>query len=279
MTDAPGSPSDPHATPHATPAPVSGVVEPSELATAAEAGPRQFRQHRFTPPPGAAELLVVRHGESAPAFEGEAFPLMDGHGDPPLAEEGHEQAERVADRLVASGERIAAIYVTSLQRTHQTAAPLAERLGLTPRVERDLREVFLGEWEGGELRRKVIDADPIAVAMFELGRWDVIPGAEPDDDFRDRVRAGIERIAAAHPDEVVMVVVHGGVIGQIMNIATGSTGFAFTGADNASITHLVVAADRWIVRCYNDTGHLRDRFSTAGEAPPVTGIRPGGVTF
>lgn len=281
MTDAPGTPSDPHsdASTGATSAPASGVVEPSELATAQEAGPRQFRQHRFTPPPGAAELLVVRHGESAPMREGEAFPLMDGHGDPPLADEGREQAERVADRLVASGEQVAAIYVTTLQRTHQTAAPLAERLGLTPRVEPDLREVFLGEWEGGELRRKVIDADPIAVAMFEQGRWDVIPGAEPEDDFRERVRAGIERIAAAHPDEVVMVVVHGGVIGQIMNIATGSTGFAFTGADNASITQVVVSGDRWIVRCYNDTAHLRDRFSTAGEAPPVTGIRPGGVTF
>ena len=67
-------------------------VEPAELA----AEPRQFRQHRFAPPPGACEILLVRHGESAPAVEGEAFPLMDGHGDPPLADEGHEQALCVA---------------------------------------------------------------------------------------------------------------------------------------------------------------------------------------
>lgn len=252
-----------------------GPVEPAELA----AEPRQFRQHRFAPPPGACEILLVRHGESAPALEGEAFPLMDGHGDPPLADEGHEQALCVRDRLVASGEQVAAIYVTSLQRTHQTAAPLAERLGLTPVVERDLREVFLGEWEGGEMRRRVIDGDPIAVRMFEEGRWDVIPGAEPDADFRERVRTSLERIAAAHPDELVVVVVHGGVIGQVMNIATGSTGFAFTGSDNASISHLVLADGRWIVRCFNDTSHLRSRFSTAGEAPPLTGIRPSGVTF
>jgi probable phosphoglycerate mutase len=252
-----------------------GPVEPAELATE----PRQFRQHRFAPPPGACEVLLVRHGESAPALEGEAFPLMDGHGDPPLAAEGHDQAVRVADRLVAGGERIAAIYVTTLQRTHQTAAPLAERLAMTPRVERDLREVFLGDWEGGEMRRRVIDGDPIAVRMFEEGRWDVIPGAEPDAEMRERVRAAIERIAAAHPDELVVVVVHGGVIGQVMNIATGSTGFAFTGSDNASISHLVIADGRWIVRGFNDTSHLRTTFSTAGEAPPLTGIRPSGVTF
>ena len=90
---------------------------------------------------------------------------------------------------IASGERIAAIYVTTLRRTQQTAAPLAERLGLEPQVEPDLREVFLGEWEGGELRRRVIDQDPLAIAMFETGRWDIIPGAEPDDEFRGRVRA------------------------------------------------------------------------------------------
>jgi probable phosphoglycerate mutase len=257
----------------------TGVAEPSEVATAPEAGPRQFRQHRFVPPPGACEILVVRHGESEPMVEGRPLPLKDGHGDPALADEGLEQADRIADRIVASGERVAAIYVTTLCRTHQTAAPTAARLGIEPSVEPDLREVFLGEWEGGELRRRVIDADPIAVAMYQQGRWDVIPGAETEDALRARVRAGIDRIAAAHPDELVMVVVHGGVIGTIMNLATGSTGFAFTGADNASISHLVVTPDRWIVRCYNDTTHLRERFSTIDEPPPATGIRPSGITF
>lgn len=211
--------------------------------------------------------------------EGEPFALMGGHADPALAPEGEEQAERVADRLIASGERIAAIYVSTLQRTHQTAAPLASRLGLTSRVEPDLREVFLGDWEGGELRRRVIDGDPVARSMFEQGRWDVIPGAEPDADMRARVRGAIGRIAAAHPDELVVAVAHGGVIGHVMNIATGAVGFGFTGADNASISHLVVADGRWIVRCFNDTTHLRATFSTAGEAPPLTGIRPAGVTF
>lgn len=221
----------------------------------------------------------MRHGESEPHVEGEAFPLVDGHGDPALAPEGHAQAALTAERLVTSGERIAAIYVTTLRRTHETAAPLAARLGLEPRVAADLREVFLGEWEGGELRRRVIDGDARAKSMFEVGRWDVIPGGEPDDEFRERVRRGIEQIAADHRDELVVAVVHGGVIGQALNLAAGSTGFAFTGADNASISHIVVTPDRWVVRCFNDTSHLGSTFSAANEPPPATGIRPSGLTF
>ena len=75
-------------------------------------------------------------------------------------------------------EPIAAIYVTTLQRTHQTAAPLAKRLGLAPIEIPDLREVLLGEWEEGELRRRAANRDPIFEQIFVQERWDVIPGAE-----------------------------------------------------------------------------------------------------
>ncbi|MET0663856.1 MAG: histidine phosphatase family protein [Ilumatobacteraceae bacterium] len=229
--------------------------------------PRSFPQPRFQPPPGACELLLLRHGESAPHVDGEDFPLVDGHGDPPLSPEGREQAERAAARLIATGERIAAVYVTTLQRTAQTAAPLLAALGQEAIVEPELREVFLGEWEGGEFRKRFADGDPIAVRMVTEQRWDVIPGAEPDEEFSARVRRGIERIAREHPDELVVAVVHGGVIGQVIGEASGARGFAFGGADNASLSHIVVTPERWIVRCFNDTTHLRARFSTAPEPP------------
>lgn len=193
--------------------------------------------------------------------EGRPFDLVDGHGDPHLHPDGVHQAELVADRLVVTNEQIAAIYVTKLTRTHQTAAPLARRLGIEPVVDPDLHEVFLGDWEGGEFRRRVADGDPVAVRMYAEQRWDVIPNGEPARAFEERVRRGIERIAAAHPDELVVAVVHGGVIGQAMNIASGASGFVFNGAANASITHLVVEPGRWVVRCFNDTGHLWPTFS------------------
>lgn len=207
----------------------------------------------------------MRHGESSPLTEGGTFPLVGGHSDPPLAPDGRIQAERVADRLIATGERVAAIYVSTLMRTHQTAAPLARRLGLKPIVEADLREVFLGDWEGGVFRHKVADEDPIAVQLFRTGRWDVIPNGEPAADFEARVRAAIERIAAAHRDELAVAVAHGGVIGQVVNIIAGTTGFEFGGVDNASISHIVVDGDEWRLRCFNDTSHLSPRFSTAPE--------------
>lgn len=206
--------------------------------------------------------------------EGQSFDLVDGHGDPHLHPDGVDQADRMAERLVSTAEAIAAIYVTKLTRTQQTAAPLAARLGIEPVVDPDLHEVFLGDWEGGEFRRRVADGDPIALRMYEEQRWDVIPNGEPADVFRGRVQRGIGRIAAAHSDELVVAVVHGGVIGQVMNIASGSDGFVFNGAANASITHLVVEPTRWVVRCYNDTAHLWPTFG----AEPSTGTVGSGFS-
>jgi 2,3-bisphosphoglycerate-dependent phosphoglycerate mutase len=225
--------------------------------------PAEYRQFRFALPPGATEILLVRHGESAPAREGHSFPLVDGHGDPPLAPEGEREAELVGDRLAV--EPLDAVYVTTLRRTQQTAAPLAKRLGLTPRVEPDLREVLLGEWEGGLFRIRVAQRHEYAVRMWETQRWDAIPGAESTEDLAARVRAAIGRIASAHPDGRVAAFTHGGVIGQIVSMATGSEPFAFVDADNASITQLVVTDDRWIIRRFNDTAHLHPAFTIRPE--------------
>jgi 2,3-bisphosphoglycerate-dependent phosphoglycerate mutase len=214
----------------------------------------EYRQYRFVPPPGAADLLVVRHGESAPAREDSPAERADGHADPGLDPVGESQARRLADRI--AHEPVDALYVTTLRRTAQTAAPLAERLGLTPVVEADLREVYLGDWEGAAFRRHTSESHPTAVRMFNEQRWDVIPGAETTAHFETRIRRGISRIAARHPNQRVVLVVHGGVIGMMMAIATGAQNFAFVGSDNASISELVVLGDQWIVRRFNDTAHL-----------------------
>lgn len=213
-------------------------------------------------PPGACEIIFVRHGESQPADPDVPFAMVDGHGDPPLHEpDGVEQARLACERLLASGEDFAAVYVTTLQRTRQTARVLLEALDVEPIVEPDLREVHLGDWEGGLFRKKVAEGDPVALRMMEEQRWDVIPGAEATEAFAGRVRAAVGRIAEAHPDRTVAVFTHGGVIGQVMSEATGARGFAFSGSDNCGITHVVVAGDRWIVRTWNDTGHLTPRFT------------------
>jgi len=217
--------------------------------------PTAFRQQRFQVPAGATDLLLVRHGASEAYIDGGApFSLVGGHGDPPLSPDGVEQAELVGARLAALG--VAAIYVSTLRRTAQTAAPLARKLGLTPRVDPDLREVFLGEWEGGLFRKMVADGHPLAQQMSAEQRWDVIPGAESLADLDVRVRAVIERIVAAHPGERVVAVSHGGIIGHALYLASACRPFAFLGAENASISRLVITPDRWMVRGFNDTAHL-----------------------
>lgn len=218
-----------------------------------------YRQYRFTPPPGATELLLIRHGESEPAIPDRPFPVTDGRADPELAPEGVEQAQSVASRL--AGQHIDAIYVTSLRRTAQTAEPLARRLGLVPKVERQLREVGLGEWEGGMYRQRMAENGPMVQLMLAEERWDVIPGAEPAQEFADRVRDAIQRLAAAHPGQRLAVFTHGGVIGQILARASGSRLFAFIGADNGSVSRLVVHDNQWVVRGFNDTAHLDPEFS------------------
>jgi 2,3-bisphosphoglycerate-dependent phosphoglycerate mutase len=216
--------------------------------------PRSFSQRPYAPPPGSTELFLIRHGASAESVEGETFELVEGQGDPPLSEVGRRQAEQLALRLTR--EPFDGLYVSTLCRTAQTAAPLVERTGLTPVVDADLREVFLGEWEGGLFRQKAVDRDPVFQQMMNEQRWNLVPGAESRAVFGGRLRAAVERIVAAHPGGRVLVFSHGAAIGELLAQASGAEPFAFLNVDNASISKLVVAPERWIVRGFNDTTHL-----------------------
>jgi probable phosphoglycerate mutase len=239
-----------------------------DAETEAGAAPREYRQSRFRRPPGSTELVLVRHGESAAMVHGRPFPLVDGHGDPDLAPEGRAQAELIADRLV--GHPIDAIYVTSLRRTVQTAAPLAARLRIEPQVERDLREVNLGEWEGELYRQHMAEGHPIALQLMREQRWDAIPGAESAASISARVRGALDRIVAAHAGQCVAIFSHGGIICEMLvQVTEAARPFAFIGASNASISQVVVIGERWILRRFNDTSHLPGDLDR--EPDPITG--------
>ena len=124
-------------------------------------------------------------------------------------------------RCGSAQEPFDGIYVSTLQRTAQTAAPLVARCGITPVVDADLREVFLGEWEGGLLRQKAVDRDPVFEQVMREQRWDVVPGAESREVFGGRLRRAVERIADAHPGGRVVVFSHGAAIGEILAQASG----------------------------------------------------------
>lgn len=214
----------------------------------------EARQHRFSPPEGACDILLIRHGETQAAKRGEMFPMVDGQGDPALRPEGEIQALAVCERL--KSEPIAAIYVTTMQRTHQTAGPLAAALGMTPKVEPDLREVFLGDWDGGEYRFRAAENDPAIMRAREKECWGELPGAETFAALQARVVRGLHRIAQAHANELVAVVVHGGVVGAALAHVAGSRNFGFNGADNGSISRVVIGPEGMILRGFNDVAHL-----------------------
>jgi 2,3-bisphosphoglycerate-dependent phosphoglycerate mutase len=117
----------------------------------------EIRQLRFAAPPGACRLLLLRHGETTPVRNGVAVPLLEGQSNPDLDPVGVDEARRAADRLAA--EDVAAIYVTPLVRTHQTAAPLAERLGLELVVEPRLID-------NGSISEIVVSGDEWALRRF-----------------------------------------------------------------------------------------------------------------
>src|SRR3954469_20603677 len=173
----------------------------------------RYPQRRFVPPPGSTQVILIRHGASAHAVPGQPFDLLDGHADPPLSPEGEEQAIAGARRL--DTESLPGISTTPLQRTLQPAQPLITATGLEPVVVPELREVLLGDWEGGELRIRASQGDPLFARIIAEERWDVIPGAEPMEDLADRVARGVQAmVQATGPDALAAAVLHGGVIGE-----------------------------------------------------------------
>ena len=181
--------------------------------------------------------------------------MFAGQGNPALDPIGVEQARRTAEALCHPGQRpIDAIYTSTLVRTQQTAEPLAERLGLTPIALADLREVYVGELEGGLLREAGAAGDPVVKAAMLLERWDTIPGAEAEEAFSERLARGLATAVEGRRDQRVALVVHGGVIARMLADLTGASNFAFKGAENGSVSEFVLLADgrRWL-RSYNVT--------------------------
>lgn len=212
-------------------------------------------QRPFQLPAGATEVVLIRHGSAWHSTPEQPIDLINGHSDPELTELGRRQAQAVAQRL--GDTRPAAVFVTPLRRTQETARPLAQRLGVEPVILAELREVYLGDWEG-QLSDRVARDCTVTQNVFALERWDVIPNAEPMGEFSARVTRGMERLVdAAGPDRTALAVVHGGVIAEACSQATGSRAFAFLYAENGSLTRLIrLPSRRWELIAFNDTAHL-----------------------
>ena len=197
------------------------------------------------------EVLLIRHGRSADVVPG----TPESH-DPPLHVVGHEQAAKLAERLAR--KQLSAIYSSHLARAVQTATPLADARGLTLEIHQDLEEIRLGDWGGGEFRRRAAVNDPEWVAWSKTGRWDGIPGAESDNDLRVRFATVVDAAAARHAGTTIAVVAHGGAINAYIAHVLGVHRTMIFTVENTSITAVRIGPGGPTLITMNDCNHLYD---------------------
>ncbi|WP_034852306.1 histidine phosphatase family protein [Inquilinus limosus] len=167
-----------------------------------------------------AEFYLIRHCRAAGQ-----------EPDAPLTDEGREQAYRLSDRL--SALPIARIVSSPFLRARDSAAPLAERLGLSVAIDARLAERVLAaepaeDWRD-RLRRSF--ADP-ALA------W---PGGESG---AAATRRGLAALmdAAAGAEGTVGIVTHGNLLALLLQSFDGRDGFAAWAAlSNPDVFHIDIA--------------------------------------
>jgi broad specificity phosphatase PhoE len=122
----------------------------------------------------------------------------------------------------------------------------------------ELREIFLGEWEGLQTE-ELTQRYPEAWARWaEEPSWDLIPGGESGAGFEARVASAMDSLIARHEHADAVVVTHGGVIQIALHRIIGrpSRGLFPFRISNASITVISKRDGHLIIDRVNDTGHL-----------------------
>jgi len=213
--------------------------------------PEGFRQRGL--PPTETRLLLIRHGESYANLLGLAGgPLGDGG----LTDLGRAQAAALARRLAATKElsRASAFYTSTLPRAIETGAIVFPAINpdLVAVADESLSELGVGEADGlswAEISQRYLAPN-----------WDVdpslknVPGGESLLEFFTRCVGAMERIVARHPRELVVLVVHGGLIEQAMKLYQGLSGGVRLQPriENCSMTEIEFASNHRRLLRYND---------------------------
>ncbi len=134
-------------------------------------------------------------------------------------------AQRLADwsaPTAASGgkTKIAAVYASPLERTRQTAAPIASALGLRVKVDRGLLECDFGEWTGAELKKLMKLPEWATVQRYPSGFR--FPGGESFRAMQTRMVTTVCALAGNHPGQTVVAVSHADPIKAAVADALGS---------------------------------------------------------
>jgi probable phosphoglycerate mutase len=160
-------------------------------------------------------ILMVRHGRTpttGKVLPGRAKGLH-------LSDEGVAEAKRVAERL-AEMKKVAAIYASPLERTRETAAPIAKALGLDVVTHKGLLECDFGGWTGASLaslmKKKEWTTVQRAPSTFRF------PNGESFTEMQTRMVSTLDEIRRAHPGKVVVCVSHADPIKAALAHAMGT---------------------------------------------------------
>ena len=167
------------------------------------------------PPVPPTLVLLVRHGQTPTT--GKLLP-----GRAPglhLADTGLEQARRAAERLGVL-DRIDAVYASPLERTRETAAPIAAARKLKVQIDKGLLECDFGQWTGAELKQ-----------LMKLPEWNTVqrapstftfPGGESFTAMQSRIVGAIDRLRERHQGGVIVCVSHADPIKAAVAHALGT---------------------------------------------------------
>jgi probable phosphoglycerate mutase len=186
-------------------------------------------------------VILARHGET----DWNREQRWQGHADPGLNETGRRQAAELARRLAGLG--LAAIYSSDLRRARETAEAVGAAAGLEVVPEPGLREIDVGEWSGlttAEIARDFGEG----LARHQAG-GDGWRRGETHAAMSERVVSTVARLAAAHPGQRVLCVLHGGVIRALLAHAAGvplrDYRRAHPGPVNGSVARIAVEDGRF----------------------------------
>lgn len=199
-------------------------------------------------------MLLVRHGvtESTGIILPGRTPGLH------LSERGVAQAEHVADRLRELARKPVALYVSPLERTRETAAPIAQALRLRAQVDRGLLECDFGLWTGKKLH--LLAKKPEWRAVQHSPSTFRFPEGESFTEMQLRLWTTLERIAAKHRNRTVIVVSHADPIKAAVTYAQGVPLDLFqrTVISTCSISAIGFTNATPIVLSVNNTDSLKD---------------------
>ncbi len=165
--------------------------------------------------PAPTLVLLVRHGQTPTTgaiLPGRAKGLH-------LAEAGVAQAQAAASRI-AKIKEVAAIYASPLERTRETARPIAAARGLKVQIHRGLLECDFGDWTGAKLND-----------LRKLPEWRTVqsypsgfrfPGGESFPEMQTRMVSAIDELVARHPGQTIVAVSHADTIKAALAQALGT---------------------------------------------------------